>query len=463
MDKLPPELIRDIFREATVVPGCLEIRLGSNAEDEDQLTSRVERSYWTKHSLSLVSKLFHELADEYLYEYIHIRRHKHIRALVRALRSLSFDRQPRGRWCRRLVLAFALWDVPWNWGGITLWGLLPSCPRLLDLHCYLNHDYAPYRNEFEQWRFPVSPALAQILVALHGSRIRSLRLGWHMAITPELLERMLSHMPALRVFAIGYLQTRSPFPPPAQPLPEVSEEEMAYTEADEAEFDPVEELKEYREAAKTAEWPTESSAVFLPRLKRLDCSNFTPDIAHWHLPQLQEVTAGFDSRYLDRSDLVRLVLDIALQPHAATITHFTHASRPRIDIWSFVAEILPNIVHFGCVIRAIWAQADLLAPLPKLQTITIIRAPNYTVDVLNFLFGVKRFVEAGLLPSLQIIRFAGDREGTPSLVQSKEIFRKLGIRLVLMEGEAEGPYQEWWDRERYRGGQGRSLGVRRER
>ncbi|KZT54148.1 hypothetical protein CALCODRAFT_519622 [Calocera cornea HHB12733] len=73
---------------------------------------------------------------------------------------------------------------------------------------------------------------------------------------------------------------------------------------------------------------------------------------------------------------------------------------------------------------------------------TIIRAPNHTVDVLNFLFGVKRFVE-------------DDREGTPSLIQSKDTFQKLGIRLVLMEGEAEGPYQEWWDRERNRGGQGR--------
>ncbi|KZO94527.1 hypothetical protein CALVIDRAFT_599904 [Calocera viscosa TUFC12733] len=69
INTLPVELVRYIIRLATEVPVAFDTR-SESVLDEDRVETRslIIESIKTKSALSIVSKLFHVLIDEYLYE-----------------------------------------------------------------------------------------------------------------------------------------------------------------------------------------------------------------------------------------------------------------------------------------------------------------------------------------------------------------------------------------------------------
>jgi len=114
MDTLPVELLRPILRKATAVPAAVELALtmGSSTSDSEVVHLMVV-CIRTKLAISLVSRTFHDIGDEFLLEDIHLRSltHSKARSLVRLLRTTTANGVYRGWWCRRLSVDITDWNM----------------------------------------------------------------------------------------------------------------------------------------------------------------------------------------------------------------------------------------------------------------------------------------------------------------------------------------------------------------
>ena len=114
-------------------------------EDQEEVLNAIRASMATKKSLSLVSKPFRELAEEFLYEIVFIRRFKYIPHLSKLLRNKTTGRRrtnkPHGQQCRRLQInlgtSHIYADTAWYEGGHTLWGLIAACHNINILLCHV--------------------------------------------------------------------------------------------------------------------------------------------------------------------------------------------------------------------------------------------------------------------------------------------------------------------------------------
>ena len=72
---LPSEIVRLVIREATRVPAAFDTSFESIVtEDTEVVDDAIRQSMKTKLLLCLVSRCFHEIAIEFLYEIITVRR-----------------------------------------------------------------------------------------------------------------------------------------------------------------------------------------------------------------------------------------------------------------------------------------------------------------------------------------------------------------------------------------------------
>jgi hypothetical protein len=134
---LPLEIIRLVIGEATRVPAAFETSFkASILEDVETVTDLIQESMKTKLALCLVSKSFHDIAIEFLYEIVTLRRLQFVDPLIKLLRHKSGACKPyHGWWCRRLEIAIGEGSNEYN-GGMwpqeihTLWTLVYSCLRL---------------------------------------------------------------------------------------------------------------------------------------------------------------------------------------------------------------------------------------------------------------------------------------------------------------------------------------------
>ncbi|KAG6826898.1 hypothetical protein H0H92_013987 [Tricholoma furcatifolium] len=214
--RLPDELLILIFRHATNVPEALDTSYEFIAqEDRDKVLRLMDDSMRTKLVLSVVSKHFHALTDDLLYELIIVQSFNHVPHLARLLRSslAPYAPFPRGHLCRRLDFYLGCthcflheWDDAWDVGVHVLWGVLPPCAQLEVL---IFHADATCGQHCCAYAFlaelPECTTRAGLWKTLSGTCGRTLRrlevLG--IAIRMDRLELMLRYMPHVEVCTVG--------------------------------------------------------------------------------------------------------------------------------------------------------------------------------------------------------------------------------------------------------------------
>ncbi|KZT50146.1 hypothetical protein CALCODRAFT_505010 [Calocera cornea HHB12733] len=86
--RLPSEILRCILREATSIEDGFSYPIDvDEREQETGIAQKIALSMESKHAISLVSKRFHGLGDEYLLHTLHVTRQTHIRPLGAVLRQ----------------------------------------------------------------------------------------------------------------------------------------------------------------------------------------------------------------------------------------------------------------------------------------------------------------------------------------------------------------------------------------
>lgn len=95
---LPSEIIRLVIREATSAPAAFDTSFEATvSEDFEAVTDAIRESMKTKLSLCLVSRSFHEITVEFLYEIITVQQLEGYNPLIALLRcKYSPCSPPRG-------------------------------------------------------------------------------------------------------------------------------------------------------------------------------------------------------------------------------------------------------------------------------------------------------------------------------------------------------------------------------
>jgi hypothetical protein len=146
---LPLEIVRLVIGEATRVPAASDTSFkASISEDVETVADAIRESMKTKLALCLVSKSFHDMAIEFLYEIITLRQLQRVNPLINLLRHKSKPCKPyRGWWCRCLEIAIGEGSNEYH-GGMwpqdihTLWALVYSCLRLVIFLCAVHYNMA---------------------------------------------------------------------------------------------------------------------------------------------------------------------------------------------------------------------------------------------------------------------------------------------------------------------------------
>ncbi|KZT62589.1 hypothetical protein CALCODRAFT_489571 [Calocera cornea HHB12733] len=464
MVNLPLELFRAVLRKATAVHGAFDYPAEMWDEHDKTVEDLIEQSFKTKLALSLVSKLVHQLSQEFLYEIIRIRNPEHIRPLVLLLKLHEEGCTSRGWWCRRLDVSLKHWSIGWRDGRFTLWGLLQACPRLVDLRILLRHCYPRSmrvnRFDFTPPRYCVTPTLLQTIATLYGPTLRHLTLGWRVAIPFTLAKTLLAHLPALEACRLDNVRVPRPAQPPviwtfANPTGAYNmdpgffipgDEEWTEEEEEEPDPDPYgsgrdswgsseedsenegtdksNEREEYRTALASSTWPHGHEIVFLPRLRVLRCSHIFPDIGRWQLPALRNVSFGHQG-YESAEASYDMIIE-ALSKAAHNITHFAYLGPTKIDIWRIV-HILPCVSHLHICTSSLLENSSLSAVHSALLSISISPDTYHEQRVSDILRALAEHIESGFLPTLQSIHVLGGK--LENLALRTERFATIGVKL----------------------------------
>lgn len=171
------------IRDATHLPGALDTTYETIIqEDRESIFESIADSMATKCALSLVSKDFHDLAEEYLYEIVTFHRIDRILSAMKYLRT-SRNGISSGMLCRRLDIYLGIGIHGDGYGGedwedsAILWGLLPSCPNI---SVFIFHGW--YTNMFILWHDiggPLVPSVAlwQMMAKMWASTLRRIELS----------------------------------------------------------------------------------------------------------------------------------------------------------------------------------------------------------------------------------------------------------------------------------------------
>jgi len=428
MSSLPTELLRTICCYATAVTSSLNEDDCSGQQAFGLymvIQPEVAISMRTKCAISLVSRQFHQICDEFLYEIIHVRDRQHIEPLVTLLRTNSTSGTSRGWWCRRIFVDLHRGYHHWNSGRHDLWGLLPACPRLWDLRCDITLDITGFRRAWHTTRYPPSPRMLHTVAKSLGSQLRIIVFGYQVAITIDAAAMLLSHLPALEICRFRCL--RAPWPLLEEPDSEDEEDREPSPDI----WEGKSEASDDEPGAATGEHATAPAAIRLLYLRVLHCNVFVPQVAQWDLPNLQEVVVGMDRNYGARKSFA--VICHGLRPHSPHITHFTYANGPPVNLW-YVAEMLPNLEYLAYGNSQFDLDDAVIShPLERLHTIVINRRPAYDNKIPLLLLDLTTSVIAGMLPALRRVLFVGEMYGKDEIQKHADFFDSHGIRLCTEE------------------------------
>ncbi|KZO94512.1 hypothetical protein CALVIDRAFT_538968 [Calocera viscosa TUFC12733] len=202
INTLPVEIVCYIIRLATDVPVAFDTRSEAVLdEDRVETPSLIIESIKTKSSLSIVSKLFHIVVDEYLYEIILLTKFPGCMSLRRFAAFLRKKRRgvlrSRGERVRRLELNFFFRAYDWPASWDSLWGLLPACPKLEALALLFQPEVDPSK----YWRTAISCSeqFARNIARRCGGTLRKLEIGGNIVFPQHCIQPMLDRMENLEV------------------------------------------------------------------------------------------------------------------------------------------------------------------------------------------------------------------------------------------------------------------------
>jgi hypothetical protein len=188
---IPPEILHKIVREATVVPEAFDTSFDSVLqEDREAVLKAIQTSMFIKTALSLVSKLFHCLVEEFLYEIVSIRRFRYVPPLSILLRNQATYTswgitKPHGQQCRRLEICLGTGgsrtykDTAWYEGGHTLWGLIAACPNIHILLCRIwakDRSEGAITHRFRTFPHHTHVSLWRLIASTCGPQLRRIEL-----------------------------------------------------------------------------------------------------------------------------------------------------------------------------------------------------------------------------------------------------------------------------------------------
>jgi hypothetical protein len=174
---LPLEIVRLVIGEATRVPAAFDTSFKvSISEHVETVADSIRESMKTKLALCLVSKSFHDMTIEFLYEIITLRQLQYANPLVNLLRRKTKScKQYCGWWCHRLEITIGegsneYYGEMWPRDVHTLWTLVYSCPRLVIFLCTvhfnminrLRHSLIPPGSKIPNPSYPVSVDCIQL-------------------------------------------------------------------------------------------------------------------------------------------------------------------------------------------------------------------------------------------------------------------------------------------------------------
>ncbi|KZO94531.1 hypothetical protein CALVIDRAFT_538983 [Calocera viscosa TUFC12733] len=389
INTLPVEIVRSIIRLATDVPVAFDTSPESVLDgDRDETRRLIIDSIKTKLSLSIVSKLFHILVDEYLYEIIlvtDIPRYESLRSFAAFLRKKRCDDvRSRGERVRRLELNFqedaGYWSTSWD----LLWGLLPACPNLEALL------FQPQVLSMHwPWAIFCSEQFMRNIARRYGGTLRKLEIGRGIIVPQHCIQAMLACMENLEVICI----------------PDVDHDELNPSTS-----------KQWTGTLPIGDRMTHLHTI----LGQILCS----DIAFHSLPRVRHVSLG--------TFVAPTVLDL-LQSHAGSIISLYYEQNTLYAALPAILETLPNLEHL--LLRDCGNLAwDMVLPTPahsnlQILTLFVVLSSDDESSLLGDMESLLNTVEEGRLPQLKKIRVGGPflDEYRQGLCELGEKWSRLGI------------------------------------
>jgi hypothetical protein len=421
---LPVEIIWFIIRIATCVPAAFDTSFDASiGEDVSAVTNAIQESMKTKLALSLVSRSFHDIVIEFLYEIVTLHELRWVKTLVSLLHTNRADKQCRGWWCRRLQITVGeeheeYSGDTWLEGRHTLWGLIPACPRLIVLLCAVRFNAEFMRQTPTGCRIPRT--MFQLIASKYSQTLRRMEIYGNTTTRLDMMALVLKTCTAMEVFRIEELEGQWPVYD--------SPNESCHDEADDEGIDAVdaETLIQCRLARDNARWTTTTvrQKVTLSNLHTLEIYPFNLSQETLSFPALRRVGARLD-----------------------VMTH-TEASLAILD--KGLADIYPNLTHVGY-----WGPthvlSDVLGRFPNMEDLVFGATPPYNLAMFisfhhaklssisltgnhyysfvpKYLSAIANVASDGLLPSLRKVRVweCDEKEIDPIRISR---FTRLGIAL----------------------------------
>ncbi|THH13310.1 hypothetical protein EW146_g6886 [Bondarzewia mesenterica] len=445
----PPEILREIMRSATLVTEAFDTRMTSILhEHRGAVYASIYASLATKRTLSLVSRQFHALATEFLYEILVIRSYRHLFPLLKLLRECDAD-PTRGWWVRRIDLDLSVDEYEgqgWAWGRDTLFGLVPSCPNLEVLIASIVTPCGAHGRHFiplSADAFAVPTNLLKCIIACCAS-LRRLEILGQMAVNADEAEMVVGCLPRLEAARFSSLCE-----PRTQSAVFDADSEGAPVDPSHSSF------KALVKSFTSPSWPTPTMPNTSSPLHTLDCGEFIPGITNWtlSLPSLRLLNARL-SRWTGPTQLptLRLTIRSPTSPFI-TLTHLVHCGPP-FNVWSLLDSLpllqwlsldFPRGVH-----RTTTAIPPGSTPHAHLAHLILLRESALQSDSHSPLHAFPRSVlqarKDALLPALASIQLAGLMDvinaGRIEYVWAlQEDFRKEGIRVQIGSDPGYGEYE----------------------
>ncbi|KZT50147.1 hypothetical protein CALCODRAFT_505013 [Calocera cornea HHB12733] len=427
MDGLPSEILRCILREATLIRDgfTYPTEVDTRVQEKPALL-RITEAMQVKCAISLVSKRFHALGDEFLLEILHIGQQKHIPALLAVLRQQRNENGvTRGWWCRRLIVNLRQSDIEWGHGNASLWGLIPSCPRLEDLRCFLFHTVRRrlHRRRLDLYR--VTVVFCQTIASTLGRSLRYLQFGDHMEMSVQLATSLLPHLKVLEVCRFDRFVAPNSASNDNRPRWRSTK---AHYKEDEC---PIDEAvaEEYHAATEMVDWSNTAQTVTLTALRIFKANAFFADFGHWKMPNLHEVIVGFDRDCMSEDTLP--ILRKALVPHAAHISRLTFEGGGGGSLW-MILDMLPGLKKTRFGFQCINFTEALTRPHTSLTSLVITLRPFDSAYLLVALSSIQETISEGLLPCLETIDLEGsEKDGRVQILQVQKALAGLGVSLTM--------------------------------
>ncbi|KZO94508.1 hypothetical protein CALVIDRAFT_599887 [Calocera viscosa TUFC12733] len=404
INTLPVELVRYIIRLATDVPVAFDTRSESVLdEDRDETRRLIIKSMKTKTSLSIVSKLFHILIDEYLYEIILLTKFSGCESLRRFAAFLRKNRRSdarsRGDRVRRLELNFRIDADHWTTSWDSLWGLLPACPNLEAIL------FQPQSLLIWYLRGTVSccEQFSRNIARRYGGTLRRLEIGGSIRFPQHCMQPMLACMEKLQVIYIRHVER-------LVLNPSTSKEWTGTL--------PIGDCVKHLHTILGQILRSDVAFHSLPRLRHVSLKPFVPPTVH---------------------DLLRL--------HAGSIVSLYYEQNTLYAPLPAILETLPNLKHLQVSDR--WGTAwDMVLPTQghsnlRILTLFLTFSSYEESSMLRDMDSLILRVEEGRLPQFNKIRLGGlfldeHREGRREL---GETWSRVGITW-----EERPDFKAWYDR-----------------